>query len=63
MLVYWIISIIIGCFIGFSFAYMLMGIFVSKSNNHGDSKGQFHNFATDMLNVIYKQDNIRKPKL
>lgn len=57
-----ILAIILGCLIGFSFAFMITAILVTKSNNHGDSKGTFIQFCEAPLHMIYSQDNIRKPK-
>lgn len=57
-----IVALIIGCFVGFSFAYMVTGILVARSNDHGDSKGEFIDFAQYPLNITHQQNNIRKPK-
>ena len=57
-----ILAIMIGCLIGFSFAFMITAILVAKSNDHGDSKGTFVQFSEAPLHMIYSQDNIRKPK-
>ncbi len=57
-----IVALIIGCFVGFSFAYMMTGILVAKSNDHGDSKGNFSDFAQYPVNIIHQQNNIRRPK-
>ena len=57
-----VLSIILGCLVGFSFAYMMIGLWVIKSNNHGDSKGTFVQFCAAPLHVIRSQDHIKKPK-
>ena len=56
-----IFAIILGCLLGFAFAYMVTGILVAKSNNHGDSKGNFTDFAQYPLNVTCRKDNLRSP--
>ena len=57
-----IIAILLGCFIGFSFAYMITAIMVTKSNDHGDSKGTLAHFAQTPLHMIQSKNNIKKPK-
>lgn len=56
-----IIALLIGCFIGFGFAYMCVGMLVAKSNDHGDSKGSILDFTRGSFTILAKQNNIRKP--
>ena len=56
-----ILAIIIGCLLGFGLAYMCIGILVAKSNNHGDSKGDFQDFSNGSWRLLQEQNNIRKP--
>lgn len=57
----WFLALIIGCLIGFSFAYLIVAIMAVRSNNYGDSKGTFKDFNERPLHMIDKMDNIRKP--
>lgn len=36
---------------------------VARSNDHGDSKGTFDNFAQHPLNVTQEKNHIPKPRL
>lgn len=56
-----VLAIILGCIVGFSISYMLIGFLVLKSNNHGDSKGTFDNFNDAPLHIIRREDGIRRP--
>lgn len=58
-----LIAIIIGCFIGFGISYMCIGIMLSKSNDHGDSKGSLQDFTRGTWRITGRQDHIKKPKL
>ncbi len=40
-----IIALLLAVFIGFSAALLLMGFWVSKSNDRGNSKGSFFHFS------------------
>lgn len=55
-----IIALLVGCFIGFGFAYMCIGIMVAKSNNHGDSKGTLTDFTRGSWTLLGHQNNIRR---
>lgn len=56
-----IFSILLGCLLGFTFAYMITAILVSKSNNHGDSKGNFYTFSKGPLHMRQERNNIKRP--
>ena len=55
-----IIALLIGCFIGFGFAYMCIGMMVAKSNDHGDSKGTISDFTRGSWKIIGQQNNIKR---
>lgn len=55
-----IIALLIGCFIGFGFAYMCIGIMVAKSNDHGDSKGNIQDFSHGTWKILGQQNNIKR---
>lgn len=57
-----ILAIIIGCFIGFGLACMCVGILVARSNDHGDSKGEFYDFSQGSWQLLQCRDNIKKPR-
>ncbi len=54
------IALCIGCFIGFGFAYMCIGTFVAKSNDKGNSKGDFYDFTRGSWRLIGYRDNIKR---
>ena len=58
-----IIALLIGCFIGFGFAYMYIGIMVAKSNDHGDSKGTLLDFTRGSWRVIGQRNNISRREI
>ena len=55
-------AFILGNLLGFGFAFMLVGILVKRSNDHGDSKGTFLDFNSQLLNVTVKRDDVCDPK-
>lgn len=55
-------AFILGNLLGFSFAFMLVGILVKRSNDHGDSKGTFLDFNSQLLHVTVKRDDVCDPK-
>lgn len=56
-----IFAIIFGCLIGFAFAYMLTAKLVASSNDHGDSRNNFTDFADYPLHIIEKKNNLNSP--
>lgn len=58
-----IIALLVGCFIGFGFAYMCIGIMVAKSNDHGDSKGTIQDFSRGTWNLIGQRNNINRREI
>lgn len=56
-----LLAIIFGCLIGFALAYMITAKLVTASNDHGDSRNNFTDFADYPLNMIEKQNNVRPP--
>jgi len=56
-----IFAIIFGCLIGFAFAYMLTAKLVASSNDHGDSRNNFKDFADYPLHIIEKKNNLNSP--
>ncbi len=57
------IAIILAVFFGCSISLLIVSGKVVKSNDLGNTKGSFNNFSKDLLNVIVKQDRIKRPKL
>ena len=55
-------AFILGNLLGFGFAFMLVGILVKRSNDHGDSKGTFLDFNSQLLHVTVKRDDVCDPK-
>ena len=55
-----IIALLVGCFIGFGFAYMCIGIMVAKSNDKGNSKGCFQDFTRGSWKLIGQRNNIKR---
>lgn len=59
-----VLSLILGCMIGFGLAYTITAILISKSNNIGDSKASFYTFTLGKpLNVIWERNNLRDSEL
>lgn len=56
-----VLAIIMGCLLGFSFSFMIIGFIVQHSNNHGDSKGTFQSFNDAPLHIIRREDGIPRP--
>lgn len=58
-----IIALLIGCFIGFGFAYMCIGMMVAKSNDHGDTKGTLQNFTRGSWKLVGQRNNISRREI
>ena len=58
-----IIAFLIGIFVGCSISLCIIASMVAKSNDYGNTKGNFSDFTNSNLNVIVKQDRIKRPKL
>lgn len=56
------IAFISGNLLGFGFAFMLIGILVKRSNDHGDSKGSFLDFNRQVLHVTVERDDVCNPR-
>lgn len=61
IILYLIPTLIVGILLGCAVALVLTANSVAASNDHGDSKGNFHDFATQPLTVRERRDNIRLP--
>ena len=57
-----IIAFLIGIFVGCSVSLCIIASKVAKSNDYGNTKGDFTDFTKSSLNVIVKQDRIKRPK-
>ena len=55
------IALCIGCFIGFGFAYMCIGTFVAKSNDKGNSKGDFQDYTNCRRIFPNQRSNFEPP--
>ncbi len=55
-----VIGFIIGGFIGIGIALIIVASSVDKSNNLGDSKGSFANFTSRPIEILEKEDKLRK---
>ena len=55
-------AFILGNLLGFGFAFMLVGILVKRSNDHGDRKGTFLDFNSQLLHITVKRDDVCDPK-
>ncbi len=58
-----IFAIVLGVFIGCSVAIFAVSHSVLKSNDMGNSKGDFLDFSRSTLHLIIKQDRIKRPRL
>ena len=58
-----IIAFIIGVFIGCSVSLFIVSGKVAKSNDLGNTKGNFLDFSNGSIHLIVKQDRIKKPRL
>jgi hypothetical protein len=56
-----LLALLLGVFIGCSVSLFIIGGKVAKSNDIGNSKADFGDFASRMLNVIVQRDRISKP--
>ena len=55
-----IIALLLAVFIGFSAALLVLGFWVSKSNDRGNSKGSFHHFSEGhSVYMIEARDKIK----
>lgn len=52
-----IVAIILGAFFGFGITLAIVAKMVDKSNNLGDSVGDYHSYSEEM-NYSYKKDKI-----
>ena len=57
-----IIAFLLGIFIGCSFALVIIAKKIAKSNDLGNTKGDYSDFATDTIHLISKQDRIKRPR-
>lgn len=53
---YFILSLIVGIVLGCGFAFMVVGLILKSSNKHGDSKGDFTNFAGSEMRFLSKRN-------
>lgn len=58
-----IIAFLVGVFIGCSVSLSIIASMVVKSNDFGNSKGNFIDFSKTTIHIISKQDRIRKPNI
>lgn len=58
-----IIAFIIGILFGVGLAYWIVGTQVEKSNNHGDSKGDFKTFTSQPIHMLASENNIQKSRI
>lgn len=55
-------AILLGVFFGCAAALFIVSIMVKDSNDLGNTKGDFDDFSRGSLNLIIKQDRIKRPK-
>ena len=55
-----VLAIILGIALGFSAAFLIAGLIINKSSNKGDSKGDFDDFSRSGIEVLEKQDRIKR---
>lgn len=58
-----IIAFILGVFIGCSISLFIVAGKVAKSNDLGNTKGDFLDFSNGSIRLISQQDRIKKPRL
>lgn len=55
-----VFAILLSVFLGFSAALMVVGFWVSKSNDRGNSKGSFMDFSQGTrVHILDSRDRIR----
>ena len=55
-----ILVLLLSVFLGFSAALLVLGFWVSKSNDRGNSKGSFHHFSEGhSVYMIEARDKIK----
>ena len=58
-----LLSILLGIVIGFSLGALLTAHLILRSNDIGNSKGTYEDFAESSLKFTEKKDKIRRPHL
>lgn len=58
-----IIAFILGVFIGCSISLFIVAGKVAKSNDLGNTKGDFTDFSKGSIHLISQQDRIKRPRL
>lgn len=58
-----LLTILFGCAIGFGLACLFMSLLVLKSNNHGDSKNTFKNYAFQPVKITARADKVEQKHL
>lgn len=56
-----LLPLLLGLLLGFAISYTFTAHKVAKSNDLGDSKGGFQDFATHPLTMRTSRDNVRLP--
>lgn len=54
------IALIIGIFAGCSISIFIVGGKIAKSNDLGNTKGEFMDFSNSTIRLIIKQDRIKR---
>lgn len=55
-----VFAILLSVFLGFSAALMVVGFWVSKSNDRGNSKGSFRDFSQGVpVHILESRDRIK----
>lgn len=54
-------SIIIGFIIGFTISFYIVVKIADKTNNYGDSTGEFYDFSKLPIHIKNSKNNIRNP--
>lgn len=56
------LGLIMGIFVGCSVSLFIVAGKVAKSNDIGNTKGDFLDFSKSYLHLIIKQDRIKRPR-